>query len=277
MTPKELLRQLIPPLAIEGYRFLRSKRHRSDSVLSGDYASWRDATAASSGYDSQVILEKTEAALLEVRSGHAAHERDSILFDEIQYSWPMLAGLMWVGGLSKGNLNVLDFGGSLGTSYFQNRAFLSHLPGVRWNIVEQPRYVAVGKQKFEDGHLRFYDSIQACLSDTSPNVLLLSGVLQYLEHPYEVLNELLGFPGEHVIIDRTPFWDGARHRLCVQHVPPGIYPASYPSWIFSRSAFLRHVGSRSFRVMANFPALDRLDGPVAFAFEGIIMTRIPKA
>ena len=80
-----------------------------------------------------------------VVDGRAAYERDSVLFEEVEYVWPLLASLMWVGARHLGSLNVLDFGGSLGSTYFQNRIFLATLPSVRWNIVEQPRHVEVGR------------------------------------------------------------------------------------------------------------------------------------
>ncbi|MBN1104242.1 MAG: methyltransferase, TIGR04325 family [Deltaproteobacteria bacterium] len=276
MRTKELFKQLIPPLVIRSFQTWRSRETDPGPDLSGDYPSWSDAMAASSSYQSTIILDRTKAALLKVRSGEANFERDSVLFDEIQYSWPLLAGLMWAAARSGGRLNVLDFGGSLGTTYFQNRVFLAHLPGVRWNIVEQPRHVAAGKEFFEDEQLRFYESVDDCLSETGPNALILSGVLQYLERPYEVLGELLRLPIDHVIIDRSPFSEGLRDRLCVQRVPPRIYPASYPIWIFSRGMFLQHITSSSFQIVEKFPALDRLDGPIVFRFEGMILARVPK-
>ncbi len=55
---------------------------------------------------------------------------------------------------------MLDFDGSLASTYFQNRAFLSCLPYVCWNIVEKPQHVTVGKECFEDKELRFYPSIK---------------------------------------------------------------------------------------------------------------------
>ena len=72
----------------------------------------------------QDILDKVLAATLKVKQGQAVFERDSVLFDEIEYSWPLLAGLMWAAASNGGKLNVLDFGGALGSSYYQNRKFL---------------------------------------------------------------------------------------------------------------------------------------------------------
>lgn len=217
----------------------------------GDYASWEDAVMASSGYDSRIILEKVKTSLLKVKNGEAVYERDSALFDQVEYAWPLLAGLMWVAAQSGGRLNVLDYGGSLGTTYFQNRWFLKDLSEVRWNIVEQPHYVETGKRYFEDDELRFYYDIEACLSETSPRVIIFSGVLPYLEKPYGVLEQALHLTFDVIIVDRTSCWRGKSDRLGVQKVPPHIFEAGYPIWIFSldkfRDFFARH------EIVAEFP------------------------
>jgi putative methyltransferase (TIGR04325 family) len=195
-----------------------------------------------------------------------------VLFDEIQYAWPLLAGLMWVAACNGGVLNVLDFGGSLGSSYFQNRVFLSGLPEVRWNIVEQSSHVGIGKAYFEDDYLRFYAGLTDCLADTQPNIVLLSSVLQYLERPYTVLDQILELSCDYVIIDRTPFWAGPTDRLCVQNVPPSIYPASYPSWIFSTPHFHAYL-NETWQIMEEFESLDNLSSPVKAVWQGLILER----
>ena len=272
MTLKDVIRLAAPPAFIHAARRLRGFAPPVTSDLSGDYRSWGEAMAASTGYATEVILETTRSAVLAVKDGEAAYERDSVLFDEVEYAWPLLAGLMWVAARCGGSLNVLDFGGSLGSTYFQNRAFLAALPEVRWNIVEQPRHVEAGKERFADEHLRFYPDIAGCLAETTPTVVLLSSVLQYLESPYAVLDQVLALPCDHVIIDRTPFWSGPADRLCVQTVAPSIYPASYPSWIFSRPRFQSRLNT-AWRFIVTFDALDRLVGPVDVAYEGAIIER----
>jgi putative methyltransferase (TIGR04325 family) len=272
MTLKNTLKLVTPPILIRLAKRLSSNRQPDVYGLSGDYQNWDKALAASTGYDSELILEKTRISLLKVKKGDAAYERDSVLFDEIEYTWPVLAGLMWAAARSGGTLNVLDFGGSLGSTYFQNRNFLSKLLGVRWNIVEQPRHIEVGKAWFEDNHLHFYATITECLSETQPNIVLLSSVLQYLENPYTVLEQLMGLPIDNVIIDRTPFWAGQTDRLCVQSVPPSIYPASYPSWIFSRNLFQSKL-YKNWQIMVTFDNPDKLAGPVDFIYQGVIIVR----
>jgi hypothetical protein len=274
MMLKEAIKLITPPVFIHLAKRLRGKGLMGAYYgLSGDYRSWDEAMAASTGYDSEIILEKTRTALLKVKNGEAVYERDSVLFDEIEYAWPLLTGLMWVAAKSGGKLNVLDFGGSLGSTYFQNRCFLRHLSYVRWNIVEQPQHVKTGKECFEDKQLRFYPTIKHCLAENELNVVILGGVLQYLEHPFEVLDELLRLRCDHIIIDRTPFWDGPTDRLCIQNVPPTIYPASYPSWIFSRHNFLNQISEKGFEVFMEFDDQDSLDGPVDLIDKGMIIVQ----
>ena len=245
MTFKAIARSLLPPIVAD-----LAARHR-DPAWSGDYPSWAEALADSSGYDSPVILERVAAAALKVRHGEAVHERDGVVFEAIEYSWPLLAGLLWVAAREGGRLDVLDFGGALGSTYAQNRHFLAPLAALRWSVVEQPHFVARGRSEFQDERLRFYESVEACLAENRPNVLVLSSVLQYLERPYELLEGLDRFP--FAVVDLTPVHGGHDDRLTVQEVPPGIYPARYPCWIFSEARLIAAL-QRSARVVAAFDA-----------------------
>jgi putative methyltransferase (TIGR04325 family) len=240
--------------------------------LKGDYLSWADARKASSGYDAHTILEKTRESLLRVKRGEAAFERDSVTFETIEYNWPVLTGLTYSAALSNGELNVVDFGGSLGSGYFQHRDFLRGLRSLMWNVVEQPHYVDAGRKDFQDQHLAFYKSIDECLMENRPDVGLLSSVLQYLEDPFEVLGQIATTSINTLIIDRTPFSHEHRHRLCVQTVPRDIYSASYPSWIFSKTKFLAALDD-TWDWIACFPSKDILSGPVELAYEGLIAIR----
>ena len=76
----------------------------------GNYSSWQDAKKDSVGYDSDLILEKVKNSLLKVKNGEAIYERDSILFDKMEYSWPLLAALLWIANKNMAKLNIIDFG-----------------------------------------------------------------------------------------------------------------------------------------------------------------------
>ena len=69
-------------------------RRKRDSVrFSGNYKSWEEAERDSTGYAGPEILRKTRAALLKVKAGEAAFERDSVVFKLMEYEFPLLAGL----------------------------------------------------------------------------------------------------------------------------------------------------------------------------------------
>lgn len=240
--------------------------------FSGDYADWTAARDNSSGYDTELILERVRRAARAVRDGEAACERDSVLFDSVQHSFPVLAGLLRAAVENDNRLSVLDFGGSLGSSFVQCRDFLAAVSSLQWGIVEQEHFVRCGKAEFETGALRFFDSVDECVAQTSPNVVLLSGVLQYLPQPHQIMDDLAAKRIQYVVIDRTPFSDLPADRVTVQHVPPSIYPASYPCHIFSRQRFLDRWRSR-YDLLAQF---DGSDGEASvkglqFRFGGMIL------
>jgi len=229
----------------------------------GDFSTWEAAAAQCTGYDAENILVRVLDATLKVKRGVAVFERDSVLFDEIEYSWPVLAGLLWTAARNSGRLNVLDFGGALGSSYFQNRKFLHALPEVRWNIVEQAHWVKAGQAYVQDEHLRFYETIEECVEKGSPNVIVLSGVLQCLPDPYRRLSELLAVQASTVIIDRTPYLNhGNEERITIQHVPESIYLASYPCRFFVERRLRDSVTAWGYRLVEEFESLDRL-APIA--------------
>ena len=253
-----IVRGIAPPILLDIYRGLTNNR-----AYWGDYKTWEKARKACDGYDSDLILNKVRDALLKVKNGDAVYERDSFLFDKVQYSWPLLAGLLWVASRNGNRLNLVDFGGSLGSSYFQNRKLLAHLPELRWNIVEQKKFVECGKRYFEDGHLKFYYNIDDCLKEQPADTILLSSVIQYLEKPYDLLREVMQKRFKYIIIDRTAFIDAGDDRLTVQKVPPEIYPASYPAWFFNQKKFLDYF-SGEYELIADFESNDRANIPSVF-------------
>jgi putative methyltransferase (TIGR04325 family) len=236
----------------------------------GDYSDWETARRNSTGYDAPEIRDRVLESMNKIKTGQAVFERDSVLLDRPEYPWPLIASLLWI-ACQKGNrLNIVDFGGSLGSSYFQSRRFLSHLEACRWSVVEQKHFVETGRRQFEDKHLRFYDDLDACLGAEKPDVILLSSVLQYLSNPGLFIDELVRKGIEFVIIDRTPFLFKGKDRLTVQKVPPWIYPASYPAWIMEYRTFLdRFAGF--YDLIAEFPCTDTAN--IDAEFKGLLYRR----
>jgi len=253
---KKLIRSLTPPIVLTAYhQFINSKYG-----WKGTYKTWQDAVAVSTGYDHAIVLEKVRSALLLVKNGEAVYERDSVLFDQIQYNWPLLSVLMMGAANKAGALSVLDFGGSLGSTFFQNKKFLQLIPGeIKWGVVEQKNFTDAGRQDFESEGLKFFYDIESCVEELEPSVLIISSVLQYIEQPYRLLDELLAHSFDFIIIDRTPFTSSVDDLLTVQYVPPSIYDASYPCWFFNYNNLNDFLLSHNYEIIEHYE--DPYSGP----------------
>jgi putative methyltransferase (TIGR04325 family) len=270
MSIKTIAKDWLPPAVV---RALRPRRNRGIR-FQGNYATWEAAAAQCTGYDAEPILTKVLEATLKVKRGEAAYERDSVLFDEIEYAWPVTAALMWAAAQNAGRLDVLDFGGALGSSYFQNRAFLANLPQVRWSVIEQEHYVQAGREHIQDDTLRFYSSIDCCLADNKPNVVLLSSVLQYLPVVDNVIKKINDSGATTIIIDRMPFNNEHCNKICVQNVPESIYKASYPMKIFSLDKFIVDMGNWEIVAKIRSPEGSLItESGLTLNFQGFIMRR----
>lgn len=271
MTPQDFAKRWLPPALLGRLRPLLKR----GIYFSGSYPDWASASCNASGYDAEQILERVKQSMLKVISGEAAFERDSVLFDEVIYSYPVLAGLLRAAAEDNGNLSVLDFGGALGSSYYQCRKFLSVLPRLRWGVIEQPNFTKCGQEYFRTGQLDFYFTISDGVENIRANVALLSSVLQYVPEPYDVLYELMESGIRYLIIDRTPFGDSDDDIITVQHVSASIYPASYPCRIFSRKRFIEKL-EKNFEVVSRFESADgtAILGGKEFTFGGMILRKI---
>jgi putative methyltransferase (TIGR04325 family) len=267
---RRLARQWLPAALQELVRPLygRSVYYR------GIFTGWSQTAARSAGYDDTTILDRVKEASLKVKSGAAPAERDGFVLPQTEHSWPVLACCLRAATERENSLCVLDFGGSLGSSYFHCRDFLSTVRIESWSVVEQTHFAQCGREHFEDATLHFFDSIADYSLKGPPDVALLSGVLQYLSDPTEAMRQILGCEPRYIVLDRTPIWEGASHWLTIQYVPPRFYRASYPCWIFSAN-FLREQIGASYEMIAEFPGSDgrATASGREFRFVGMILRR----
>lgn len=227
MGLKQICKDLAPPLL---WRLARRMLVSHDDVpvsFSGNYPDWQSAQAASIGYDSDAIFCRVLEAARKVKDGEALWERDSVPFYHEEYNIPLLSALMSVAAWNKGRLRVLDFGGAFGSTYWQHRQLLQKLEVLSWNVIEQPQIVSCGREEFQTDVLQFWPDMQSCAVLGAVDVVLFSSVLQYMESPYELLEQAIDISPKAIILDRTPFAEKDEH-ITVQHVPPTIYQASYP-------------------------------------------------
>ena len=256
----QILKRLVPPAVADCLRALLGRSIR----FSGPYASWQEASRKSGGYHSSEILRKVAEATHKVVAGEAPYERDGVLFDRIRYSFPVLAVLLKAALQNQGRLTVTDFGGALGSSYREFRQFFADaILSCTWMVVEQARVADYGRDHFQTEDLKFCSSLSEAAQVGSPDVLLLSSVLQYLSQPSAVLEHLLELEAAYVVVDRTVVNQQKSNTLYVQHVPPSIYSADYPCWSLSEEKLMEKF-ERRYELQCDFtslpfPALRRID------------------
>jgi putative methyltransferase (TIGR04325 family) len=238
------------------------------------YDTWDEASRhCDAQWDSSVILDRVRSAALQVKESRAAFERDGVTFKLPEYRWPMLACTLWAAAQKRctETFHVVDFGGSLGTAYTQHLTFLDAIPNLLWSVVEQPHFVRCGRLEFESERLRFFESIADACQRVAIDLAIFSGCLQYLASPYEQMQEVIDLGIPLILCDRTPYTTAPSDRISAEEVPEDIYPARFPSWLFSRQRFLAYWIDRRYLDVAHFPSLDGA-GPIA-QYEGFLFKR----
>lgn len=239
MAIKNFLKYLIPPVLINILNLIKYFKYG----WFGNYSSWEEAQTKCKGYDNETIISKVVKATTLVKLGEASYERDSMVFNKIDYPFSLLSSLLYIIAKDNNYLNVIDFGGALGSTYYQNRKIISSIVSkLRWNIIEQKSLVEIGKKTFENEEIRFFTDILSCTNfyeeKEKPNLILFSSVLQYLDKPFEIIRQTLSQDFDYILIDRTAFIVKGKDRITVQRVSPKIYAASYPAWFFNEENFL---------------------------------------
>lgn len=235
-------------LALKLFRKYKPRKHGWFNTS----LSWEEAQNQCSGYNADAILEKIKSSTLKVKNGEAVFERDGIIYDNVYYSWPLLTQLLVAANQNNGELSLIDFGGSLGTTFFQNQFYLKQLKKVQWSVVEQGNFVAVGQEVIAGNGLDFFYTIdEAFNSKGNHQVLLLNCVLPYLTNPYELINYFLKFPFEYVFLESTYYNNEIGDRICIQKVDPLAYNASYPCWLLDYDK-VKSLFSNSYDVVTEY-------------------------
>lgn len=272
MSWRNTLRNWLPPI---GLQFLN--RFRPRVKFEGSYPNWAAAAARAEGYDDQAVLTAVAAATREVLAGRAVFERDSRLFFEEEPNYPLLAGLLLAG--RGGELRIVDFGGALGSVYFQNRRWLREIGVRRWTVVEQPHFVELGMREFSVGELGFAVNLAAAQAAMGGvDAVLFSSVLQYLPEPWTVLEEAAALRTPFILIDRTPLRLGQMEsRIAVQQVPKSLHAARYPVRFLGEMDLhlrLEALGYRRIDAFNSYEIVIELpDEPQAIPYRGEVWRR----
>jgi putative methyltransferase (TIGR04325 family) len=239
------------------------------NYFAGDFGSWSEASAAAGqGWATPDILEKVRAPALKAKRGEIAFERDSMAFPSREVRWPLLTCICMAALHSHvGRFHLLDFGGSLGSTYFQHRPELREIPGLQWSIVEQPHFVDCGQREFQDDVLQFFETIGDAAKRAPIDLAMFSGSLQCIPDPFHVLKNAADTGAPYLLLDRLAIIDSDRDLITIKHVvQPEFYLARYPHRAFSKRRLFETIAALRYRVLWDFPQFDR--GDQRWMYEG---------
>lgn len=233
----EFFKKLIPPFFVDIVVYFFNRRNKFDGI----YDNWEDAKINSVGYNDDLILSKVISANRKCLNDNNLFERDSILFLNPQYSHFINTYLLFILSKSgRANLNVLDFGGALGTTYRQFKHIIKGEIIIKWGIIEQDKLLRIGENEFANDELYFISFDEILKSDKHFDVVIFSGVIEFLEKPFEILNSISLLNVDYVLIDRSSFWQGDEHLLSNLIAAKQI-GGSYPCYIFSEMCFNKEM------------------------------------
>jgi putative methyltransferase (TIGR04325 family) len=165
--------------------------------------------------------------------GHGGHITSS--------DYPML---FWLRPLLREGGRVFDFGGYLGISYYSYAKYVPYPDTLTWLICDVPAVVKAGADlaaRKGSSHLRFTADFEEA---AGADVVIASGSLQFVPVPFaELLSRLTRKP-EHLLINKTPLYDGPQFATL-----NSMGPAISPYWIFNQSQFFESLEKAGYEVV----------------------------
>ncbi len=230
------------------------------NAVRGTYASFTEAMAGAPG-DAVVGYDTAEhAAMYDERI-------DKLLISDY-------AVLFWFERIQNELRRVFDLGGHKGVLYYGFRKRLKLPSSLRWVVCDMPTTVTSGKELAIRRGMSALDFTTQWEEGSGSDLLIASGVLQYLDWDLAgALPRWRRMP-RYVIVNNTPMYDGDEY-ITLQNT--GI---SYnPYRVFNRADLIRSLRQLGYRARDTWRTERSLDVPLhpelhVDAYQGFIMERV---
>jgi len=131
----------------------------------------------------------------------------------------------------KKKLNIVDFGGACGLHFFETKTFFKDFLNVDWIVVETAQMIKSAKEAGIKNDGLFFESDFSNTGKRS-DLLFSSGVLQYVENPYELLCEMIKLEPLYILLNRMSLNEKDYEIVTVQKSRlsengPGELPEGY--------------------------------------------------
>jgi len=248
---KSIIKLLLPPIFFNFILKLLQRRN----VFRGEFSNWENAKYFSKGYQNKKLLQKIISSNRICLNNPNLFERDSIIFNNPQYAFALNACLLFIISKNKTNkINILDFGGALGTSFRQFQKFTNNTIDLTWTIIEQEELYKIGIQEFSTEKLIFSTYYLLDNLNINYHALIFSSVLEFLNNPYEILLSDKFLNINFLLLDRTPVWLG-EDDIITNLIASKQITGSYPCTIFSYNKLTSFLKSNNWILFTEWNAI----------------------
>lgn len=251
----KIIRKALPPILtdiVTKVFYAKKKKYG----FCGKYTNWELAVQQTTGWETSIILEKIKQSTNQLEIKNDSFERDGEIISSSNQNYPIMYSILNSVDLEKRDLKIIDFGGSLGTHYYRYKPFINNTIKVLWAIIEQKKYVDIAKSKNNNPEIIFHYSISEAKILNNYDTFFSSGTLQYIEKPYDLINEITNHKFSHIIFDRLFFIDDIEEQITTQSVDPNLfYEASFPVWLFNEMKFKNYL-TQNYNLISEFKSED---------------------
>jgi putative methyltransferase (TIGR04325 family) len=166
----------------------------------------------------------------------------SLWLNHIDHMQPSAyAPFFWLSGLLQEGTTIIDFGGSIGLSYYSYVKRRKLPSRARWIVVEVPHLVAAGEKIAERENATQLEFVNDLSSTPPVDILFSAGTLQYIDDSGPGLLEKLPSAPAHILLNKLPLTKAPAYWT-LQNFGPAISPYK----IYNEGEFLGYFESAGY-------------------------------
>lgn len=200
--------------------FLKGLVRKNAYIWEGIYSRYQDVPAVGDGFNGDYWISRTRSYTEETlkASGQYGFIPSGVSGEHLIL--PLLASLECK---SRGEVNILDFGGGMGIAYIHTVSSLVNCQSVNFHIVESQRITEEGMRLFEhDKRIHFHSKLPAELPNL--DIIYMSSALQYVEDYTSLLKTLAGYGAKYFLFVKLSAGDFQTYATAQKNVPGSTLP-----------------------------------------------------
>ena len=159
--------------------------------------------------------------------------------------------LFWLARVLPGLRSVFDWGGHIGVSYYSYAKYLNFSDELCWCVADVPQIIKAGAELARARGATALRFTQDIADADGFDILLVNGVLQYVEKPLSESLAALRQRPPHLLINKVPLYDGPTFVTLENTVH------SYnPYRVCNRAAFIDSITSQGYSVVDEWQTPD---------------------